>query len=115
MRRLASLLLERSGYKLLVAASAEDAAALSRSYGGEIHLLLTDVVLPGMNGRKLADLLSAERPRMRVIFASGYFDDRGILDPESNFIQKPFNPDKLTRTVRRVLDRRVLDRRTKPA
>jgi DNA-binding NtrC family response regulator len=43
---------------------------------------------------------------MEIIFASGYFDDRGILDPRSNFIQKPFNPDKLTRTVRRVLDRR---------
>jgi len=106
VRRLASLLLERSGYRILVAGSAEDAVGISRGYEGEIHLLLTDVVLPGMNGRRLADLLSVERPRMRVIFASGYFDDRGVLGPRSEFIQKPFNPDTLARTVRRVLDRR---------
>ncbi len=105
VRRLASLLLERSGYRILVAESAEDAVVLSRAYDGEIHLLLADVVLPGMNGRRLADLLSEERPRMRVIFASGYFDDRGVLEARSELIQKPFNPDTLARTVRRVLDR----------
>ncbi|HEX7614336.1 MAG TPA: PAS domain S-box protein [Thermoanaerobaculia bacterium] len=106
VRRLASLLLERSGYRILVAESAENAVELSRGYEGEIDLLLTDVVLPGMNGRRLADVLSQERPRMRVIFASGYFDDRGVLEPRSEFIQKPFNPETLARTVRRVLDRR---------
>ena len=58
-----------------------------------------------MNGRRLADLLSGERPRMLVIFASGYFDDRGVLGPGSEFIQKPFNPETLGRMVRRVLDR----------
>ena len=105
VRRLASRLLERSGYRILVAESAEDAVVLSRAYDGEIHLLLADVVLPGMNGRRLADLLSEERPRMRVIFASGYFDDRGVLEARSELIQKPFNPDTLARTVRRVLDR----------
>ncbi len=105
VRRLASRLLERSGYQILVAESAEDAVVLSRAYDGEIHLLLADVVLPGMNGRRLADLLSEERPRMRVIFASGYFDDRGVLEARSELIQKPFNPDTLARTVRRVLDR----------
>ncbi len=105
VRRLAVLLLKRSGYRVLVAASAEDALDLSRGFEDEIHLLLTDVVLPGMNGRKLADILAAERPKMLVVFASGYFDERGILGPRSEFIQKPFNPDTLARTVRRVLDR----------
>ncbi|HSB63200.1 MAG TPA: PAS domain S-box protein [Thermoanaerobaculia bacterium] len=106
VRRLASLLLERSGYRLLVASSAEEALDTARSYAGPIHLLLTDVVLPGLNGRRLADLLGPERPSMKVVFASGYFDERGILEPGSEFIQKPFNPETLARTVRRALDRK---------
>ncbi len=106
VRRLASLLLERSGYRLLVASSAEEALDTSRGYAGQIDLLLTDVVLPGLNGRRLADLLSPERPAMKIIFASGYFDERGILEPGSDFIQKPFNPETLARTVRRALDRK---------
>jgi two-component system, cell cycle sensor histidine kinase and response regulator CckA len=106
VRRLASLLLERSGYRLLVASSAEEALETARAFAGEIDLLLTDVVLPGLNGRRLADLLSLERPKMKVVFASGYFDDRGILEPGSDFIQKPFNPDKLARSVRRALNRK---------
>jgi two-component system, cell cycle sensor histidine kinase and response regulator CckA len=106
VRRLASLLLERSGYRLLVASSAEEALETARGYAGKIDLLLTDVVLPGLNGRRLADLLAPERPSMKVVFASGYFDERGILEPGSDFIQKPFNPDTLARSVRRALDRR---------
>jgi PAS domain S-box-containing protein len=106
VRRLASLLLERSGYRLLVASSAEEALETARGYAGQIDLLLTDVVLPGLNGRRLADLLSPERPSMKVVFASGYFDERGILEPGSDFIQKPFNPETLARTIRRALDRK---------
>jgi two-component system cell cycle sensor histidine kinase/response regulator CckA len=106
VRRLASLLLERSGYRLLVASSAEEALETARGYDGPIDLLLTDVVLPGLNGRRLADMLAPERPSMKVIFASGYFDERGILEPGSDFIQKPFNPETLARTVRRALDRK---------
>ncbi len=106
VRRLASLLLERSGYRLLVASSAEEALETARGYEGKIDLLLTDVVLPGLNGRRLADLLAPERPSMKVVFASGYFDERGILEPGSDFIQKPFNPETLARSVRRVLDRK---------
>jgi two-component system, cell cycle sensor histidine kinase and response regulator CckA len=105
VRRLASLLLERSGYRLLVASSAEEALQTARAFAGEIDLLLTDVVLPGLNGRRLADLLRVERPRTKVVFASGYFDDGGVLEPGSDFIQKPFNPDTLARSVRRALDR----------
>ncbi len=106
VRRLASLLLERSGYHILVASSAEEALATARGYTGQIDLLLTDVVLPGLNGRRLADLLAPERPSMKVIFASGYFDERGVLEPGSDFIQKPFNPETLARSVRRALDRK---------
>ncbi|MFI5118901.1 MAG: PAS domain S-box protein [Thermoanaerobaculia bacterium] len=106
VRRLASLLLERSGDRLLVAASAEEALETARGFAGPIDLLLTDVVLPGLNGRRLADLLAPERPSMKVVFASGYFDDRGILEPGSDFIQKPFNPETLARSVRRALDRK---------
>jgi nitrogen-specific signal transduction histidine kinase len=105
VRRLASLLLERSGYRLLVASSAEEALEMARGYAGQIDLLLTDVVLPGLNGRRLADLLSPERPSMKVVFASGYFDERGILESGSDFIQKPFNPETLARSVRLALDR----------
>jgi PAS domain S-box-containing protein len=106
VRRLASLLLERSGYRLLVASSAEEALETARGYAGQIDLLLTDVVLPGLHGRRLADLLSSERPSIKVVFASGYFDERGILEPGSDFIQKPFNPETLARTIRRALDRK---------
>jgi two-component system cell cycle sensor histidine kinase/response regulator CckA len=106
VRRLASLLLERSGYRLLVASSAEEALETARGYAGQIDLLLTDVVLPGLNGRRLADLLSPDRPSMKVVFASGYFDERGILEPGSDFIQKPFNPETLARSIRRALDRK---------
>ncbi len=106
VRRLASLLLERSGYRLLVASSAEEALQTARAFAGEIDLLLTDVVLPGLNGRRLADLLRVERPGTKVVFASGYFDESGILEPGSDFIQKPFNPETLARSIRRALDRR---------
>ncbi|HEX5854807.1 MAG TPA: PAS domain S-box protein [Thermoanaerobaculia bacterium] len=105
VRRLTSLLLERSGYRLLVASSAEEALQTARAFAGEIDLLLTDVVLPGLNGRRLADLLRVERPRTKIVFASGYFDESGVLDPGSDFIQKPFNPETLTRSIRRALDR----------
>ncbi|MCM3876894.1 MAG: PAS domain S-box protein, partial [Thermoanaerobaculia bacterium] len=106
VRRLASLVLERSGYRLLVASTAEEALETARGYSGQIDLLLTDVVLPGLNGRRLADLLGPERPAMKVVFASGYFDERGILEPGSDFIPKPFNPETLARTIRRALDRK---------
>jgi CheY-like chemotaxis protein len=106
VRHLTSLLLKRSGYRLLVASTAEEALETARGYAGQIDLLLTDVVLPGLNGRRLANLLSPERPSMKVVFASGYFDERGILEPGSDFIQKPFNPETLARIIRRALDRK---------
>jgi len=75
---------------------------------GAIHLLLTDVIMPGMNGRELAMRLDETRPSLRVLFMSGYTDDaivhQGVLDESANFIQKPFAPDGLARKVREVLD-----------
>ena len=76
---------------------------------GTIDLLLTDVVLPRMNGRQLVERLAPMRPSMRVLYMSGYPDDAtlrdGIVDAEIDFLPKPFSPDSLIRTVRRVLRR----------
>ena len=75
---------------------------------GAIHLLITDVVMPGLTGRELAERLSAERPDMKVLFMSGYTDDavvlRGVLAKEMPFVQKPFTIAQLARKVRDVLD-----------
>jgi two-component system cell cycle sensor histidine kinase/response regulator CckA len=100
--------LERHGYTVLEASGPEQASELSRAHTGVIHLLLTDVIMPGMSGDKLAERLLAERPDMRVIFASGYAADmiaqRGLLAPGTAFLPKPLTPSSITGTVREVLD-----------
>jgi two-component system cell cycle sensor histidine kinase/response regulator CckA len=81
---------------------------LSQANSGEIDLLLTDIVMPGINGRTLADQLVQLRPNIAVIFMSGYTGQsvgaRGILDPGSNFLQKPFTREQLARKIREALD-----------
>jgi two-component system cell cycle sensor histidine kinase/response regulator CckA len=81
---------------------------VAREFSGAIDLLLTDVVMPGMNGRELAELLLQERPGTRVLFASGYTDDavllHGVRTDELSFMQKPFTPLTLAQRVREVLD-----------
>jgi FixJ family two-component response regulator len=76
--------------------------------GKTIDLLLTDVVMPGLSGSQLAELLAAERPGLRVLFMSGYTDDalspHGVLGPGVHYLQKPFSPDVLAQKVREVLD-----------
>ncbi len=108
VRAVATAVLERQGYHVLAAPDGPTALRLAASFEGTIHLLLTDVVMPGMHGRALADALLNERPSTRVLFASGYTDDtvllRGIRVDELSFIQKPFTPDQLSRRVREVLD-----------
>jgi NO-binding membrane sensor protein with MHYT domain/nitrogen-specific signal transduction histidine kinase/CheY-like chemotaxis protein len=109
VRQLAERALRRAGYRLLVAGDAEQAARASRGHGGPIHLLLSDVVLPGTSGPKLAAELVAERPDLRVLYMSGFTENaivhHGVLDPDTEFIAKPFTPPGLTAKVREVLTR----------
>jgi len=109
VRSVARQVLERHGYTVLEAPSAEAALDIATRYSGTIHLLLTDVVMPGLNGRELASRLATLRPDARVIFMSGYTDDavtrHGVLEPGSTYVQKPFTPDAIARKVREVLDR----------
>ena len=100
--------LEECGYRVLVAAGPDEALRLCEGHDGPVQLLLTDVVMPRMNGRQLALAAAELRPGMRVLYMSGYTDDailrRGLLDPDLPFIQKPFTPDALEVKVREVLD-----------
>jgi CheY-like chemotaxis protein len=100
--------LERQGYTVLEAPNGEAAFALATKHHGPIHLLLTDVVMPGVNGRQLSEQLARPRPDMLVLFTSGYTDDsvvrHGILESGIAYLQKPFTPDGLARKVREVLD-----------
>ena len=108
VRVLARKVLEQAGYRVLVAAGGAEALALAERHAGPIHLLLTDVVMPEMNGRELMRQLIARRPDVRVLYMSGYADEaiarHGVLDPGTAFMQKPFTPGALTRKVRAVLD-----------
>jgi PAS domain S-box-containing protein len=108
LRDLAQLILGTNGYKILVARNGGDAVRIGYEYKDVIHLLLTDVVMPKMSGRQLTDLLQPSRPRMKVLFMSGYTDDtmirHGIEGSEANFLAKPFTPTHLTQKVREVLD-----------
>src|SRR6266550_6057633 len=108
VRVLAQKVLERAGYRVVVAVGGADALALAERHAGPIHLLLTDVVMPEMNGRELARRLAALRPGLRVLYMSGYADEavaqHGVLDPGTAFLQKPFTPEGLAKKVRGVLD-----------
>jgi signal transduction histidine kinase/ActR/RegA family two-component response regulator len=100
-------ILRRAGYVVLEAASAADAARVSEAFDGEVHLLLTDVVLRRARGSELARRLAAARPTMRVLYMSGYTDESlvqsGLLDPGLPYIEKPITMEALTRRVREVL------------
>src|SRR6266498_2777584 len=100
--------LEAQGYVVLAAADAAAALRVVERHGGTIHMLLTDVVMPGLSGRELAARLGAQRPGTRVLYMSGYPGDavvqHGTLPAGSAFLQKPFSPDVLARKVRDVLD-----------
>jgi len=112
VRRYVHKTLEKYGYKILEAANAEDAiSVIERHIGEEIHLLLTDVVMPGMNGRDCAECLVSFFPEMKVLYMSGYAEGsiihQGILEPGTAFLQKPFTPEALILKVRHMLDKRV--------
>jgi CheY-like chemotaxis protein len=105
---LAKRILLSAGYTVLVASGAAEALQLLEQAPAPVHLLLTDVVLPSMSGRELADRLEPTRPGMKVLYTSGYTDDailrHGVLDAATNFIGKPYTRAELTRKVRDVLD-----------
>ena len=109
VRAVARHALERQGYTVLEASSGEAALDLAERHSGRIHLLLTDVIMPGMNGRALALRLSELRPDLRVVYMSGYTEEaitrHGVLEPGLTYVQKPFTPEGLARKVREVLDR----------
>lgn len=108
LRPLTHNILQRAGYRVIVAANADEALANAAAHEGPIHLLLADVVMPGESGRRLARRLGAIRPDMRVLYVSGYTDDaivhHGMLEPGLNYLQKPFTPSGLVNKVREVLD-----------
>ncbi len=107
VRRYTRRALEGLGYTVLVASDGPEALRLAAAHARPIHLLLADVVMPGMNGREVARHLSARRPEMRVLYMSGYAADvvlqQGLLEPTLAILQKPFTPDVLALKVREVL------------
>ncbi|MBE0584649.1 MAG: response regulator, partial [Desulfofustis sp.] len=106
--RLITTMLEESGYTVLAAATTELAQSFAREHAGPIHLLISDVIMPMMNGRELSAKLQPLRPDMKVLFLSGYtaeiISNDGIIDESIHFLQKPFSLEVLTTKVREVLD-----------
>jgi two-component system cell cycle sensor histidine kinase/response regulator CckA len=96
------------GYSVLEASRGDEALSVSESHRGPIKLLVTDIVMPGMSGRDLAEQILLRHPEIRVLYMSGYTDDailhQGVLEEGALFLQKPFTPDALARKVREVLD-----------
>ncbi|MEO6096443.1 MAG: response regulator [Fibrobacteria bacterium] len=99
--------LSSQGYTVLEARDGQTAIELAEAHPGEIHLLITDVVMPGLGGRELAEHLVRRRPGLRILFISGYNDDtilhHGVLDGETGFMNKPFAPHSLLKKVREIL------------
>jgi two-component system, cell cycle sensor histidine kinase and response regulator CckA len=108
LRILATRILQGAGYTVLEAANGGAALLALEQYPGDVHLLMTDVVMPGMNGGELAARLATLRPRMKVLFSSGYADEailrHGVLDDVRRFISKPYTAAQLRQKVREVLD-----------
>jgi CheY-like chemotaxis protein len=109
VRNLAKQILKTCGYHVLSAANGSDAIQQSQSHPGPIHILISDVVMPHMGGRELAERIIGMRPECKLLFLSGYTNDavirHGVLDAEYAFLQKPFTPALLAQKVRHVLNK----------
>jgi two-component system, cell cycle sensor histidine kinase and response regulator CckA len=108
LRMLAQLFLKENGYQVLTAADGSEAQRVAAQHSGPIHLLITDVVMPGINGRVLAERLAPNNPAMKVLYISGYTDTfiagHGVLEEGIHLLHKPFTEEALIRKVREVLD-----------
>jgi CheY-like chemotaxis protein len=106
--RLSKIVLERFGYNVLTAGTPSEALQVFATHDGRVHLLVTDVVMPEMNGRELAARLRESRPELKALFVSGYsasaLAPRGVLDEGVHFLQKPFSLEDLAASVRHALD-----------
>jgi len=108
VREVLSEILKDLGYIIIEAGDDAEAQKLSKKFNGKIHLLLTDLILPGLNGRELSELLLLSRKEMKILFISGYSDDviakHGVIDEGLSFLQKPFTASSLGKKIREVLE-----------
>ena len=108
VRKLAEEILQDCGYTVLSVADGKEALSLSEKHSGSIDLLVTDIIMPGMDGRQLAERLSRQWPEIKVLYISGYTDDvvirPGELDADTEFLQKPFTSQTLTTKIRKILN-----------
>jgi CheY-like chemotaxis protein len=108
LRTLASIFLSRQGYRVLEASHPDEAIAISESHDGDIQLLLTDVTLPGIDGRALAQQIQKQRPEIKVLYVSGYPEEilQQLDSPTSDlpFLEKPFTLERLANKIRELLD-----------
>jgi CheY-like chemotaxis protein len=108
VRKLAAKILERQGYRILETSNGNDALVACEKHKSSIHLMLADIVMPGMSGSELAKLLKPLYPETKILYMSGYTDDaivrHGVLEKGVNYIQKPFTMEELAKKVRKVLD-----------
>ena len=118
VRRLARRILHHRGYRVLESRNGKEALEVATHHPGPIHLVLTDVIMPEMSGRGLVERLRAVRPTSAVVYMSGYTADdvvrRGLFEPGSRFVQKPFIPDELLGVIREILDEGSGGRRSGP-
>jgi two-component system, cell cycle sensor histidine kinase and response regulator CckA len=107
LRALDERILKRYGYTVLIAASASDAIRILTEHRAPIHVVVTDVIMPGESGRTVGDWVARNKPKTKVIYMSGYTDDaisrHGVLEPGAQFLQKPFSPEALARKIRQSL------------
>jgi CheY-like chemotaxis protein len=110
LRELANSILTSCGYSVLAARDAQEALQICEQRSSSIHLLLTDVIMPGISGRALAQVLLAKNANIKILYMSGYTENaivhHGVLGPGTHFLQKPFTPSILAGKVREVLDYR---------